>query len=99
MTTIEFLLEAREEFFAAALFYDINSPKLGQELVAEVERILAMVVEYNEIGLATSHNCRRVIVRRFPFSIFYQVRGDVIYVIALAHQHRNPNYWRARVTL
>jgi len=94
--TIEFLPEAREEFLAAALFYDINSPKLGQELAAEVERILAMVVEHSEIGLTTAHNCRRVIVRRFPFSVFYQVRGNVIYVIALAHQHRNPNYWRAR---
>lgn len=70
MTTVEFLPEAREEFFAAALFYDINAPKLGQELVAEVERILAMVVEHiNKIGLATSRNCRQVIVRCFPFSV------------------------------
>lgn len=98
MTAIEFLPEAREEFLAAALFYDMNSPKLGQELAAEVERILAMVIEHREIGLATAQSCRRVILRRFPFSVFYQIRGDVTYVVALAHQHRNPGYWRARVT-
>lgn len=69
MTAMEFLPEAREEFFAAALFYDAQAPKLGHELVVEVERILAMVVEHPEIGFATFQNCHRVLVRRFPFSV------------------------------
>lgn len=84
--------------FRSGLFYNANAPKLGQELVTEVERVLAMAVEHPEIGIAAFHRCRRILVRRFPFNVFYQVRGDVIYVIALAHQHRKPDYWHTRVT-
>jgi hypothetical protein len=39
---------------------------------------------------------RRVVLRRFPFSIIYRVRGEEILVIALAHASRLPAYWAAR---
>lgn len=39
---------------------------------------------------------RRFPLRRFPYSIIYQLKPDEIRVIALAHQSRRPGYWRGR---
>ena len=30
--------------------------------------------------------------------LLYFVYGDVLYVVAIAHNHRAPNYWRRRLT-
>jgi hypothetical protein len=37
-----------------------------------------------------------VLVHRFPFAILYRVERVALYVIAVAHLHRRPNYWRGR---
>ena len=36
--------------------------------------------------------------RRFPFSIYYAYEKDedIIIIIAVAHQKRNPGYWKQR---
>lgn len=32
----------------------------------------------------------------FPYKLMYAVESDHIYVIAVAHQHRKPDYWTTR---
>ena len=33
---------------------------------------------------------------RFPYGIIYTTDGNDLLVIAVAHLHRQPNYWRDR---
>jgi hypothetical protein len=35
-------------------------------------------------------------VRRFPFVVYYAELIDAIWVVAIAHGRRRPNYWRKR---
>lgn len=39
---------------------------------------------------------RRFLVRKFPYSVVYYLRGDEVGVIALAHHRRRPAYWKSR---
>jgi plasmid stabilization system protein ParE len=39
---------------------------------------------------------RRVLFKGFPFSVLYEVEGDCVTIIAVAHQRRRPGYWRNR---
>ncbi len=40
---------------------------------------------------------RRIVVRRFPYLVFFEVRGETVEVVAVAHASREPGYWRARL--
>jgi hypothetical protein len=40
---------------------------------------------------------RRCGLRQFPYTLRYAVRGDLIVVLAVSHQHRAPDYWIDRV--
>ncbi len=33
----------------------------------------------------------------FPYNIVYVIRGDVVFIIAIAHHRRQPGYWRTRL--
>jgi len=39
---------------------------------------------------------RRCRLRRFPYSVVYTQDGPDILVLAIAHQHRKPGYWKRR---
>jgi toxin ParE1/3/4 len=40
---------------------------------------------------------RRALVRRFPYAVFYRLRGEGVQVIAVLHQARNPPSWKRRI--
>ena len=40
---------------------------------------------------------REVYLRRFKFRIVYLVFADAVFVVAVAHAHREPGYWHRRL--
>ena len=38
---------------------------------------------------------RKWILKRFPYSVIYALKGSVITVIAVDHHKRKPDYWRS----
>ena len=38
---------------------------------------------------------RQFVLRRFPFSVVYDVEGRTVTILAVAHHRRRPDYWRA----
>ena len=39
---------------------------------------------------------RYFILRRFPYTIHYEVAASMVTVLAAAHQRRRPGYWQER---
>jgi mRNA-degrading endonuclease RelE of RelBE toxin-antitoxin system len=35
-------------------------------------------------------------LRRFPYSVIYEVLGNTVTVLAVAHHRRRPGYWRSQ---
>ena len=42
---------------------------------------------------------RRYILHKFPYKILYSIESKHIFILAIAHQHRQPNYWIDRITI
>jgi hypothetical protein len=42
------------------------------------------------------HGVRRLVLRRFPYSIVFIPRDSAITILAFAHHSRRPGYWRSR---
>jgi len=40
---------------------------------------------------------QRYVFPTFPYSLVYFVDGDLINVVAVAHERRKPGYWRMRL--
>lgn len=88
---------ALAELQEAADFYaDRANRDLGLAFVAEFERAAAMVLENPTLGSAFRGSSRRYLLRRFPYSIIYQVTPDALRVVAVAHHRRRPGYWASR---
>ncbi len=80
----------------AALFYEAAGSGLGHDFLDDVQHVIDNVMARPEIGILIGHGFRRVLLRRFPFSVVYMMEDREIVVVAVAHQRRRPGYWRGR---
>lgn len=88
--------EARLEFEAAERYYDRQVTGLGSQLREEVREALQRLQHWPLAFPIERGDIRRVTLARFPYKLLYAIEPDGIYVIAIAHQHRKPDYWVGR---
>ena len=88
--------EAQKEYAAARAWYQERSVRAAARLEAEVERVLEQIGANPEAFPQYDDEQRYALLRRFPYSIVYQVQPSGIYVIALAHGRRVSGYWEGR---
>ena len=91
--SIKFLPEARDELLEAVAYYEGEASRLGWRLWEEIERHIAWIERNYEVPRMRPGGYRRVNLKLFPYYISYIVRESVIWILALAHGHRRPEYW------
>ena len=94
--TILFVEEAQREFLEAISYYEGEQSGLGKRFKDEVERSLLWLADHPELSRLRSGGYRRVNLRVFPYYIPYVVRGETLWVLAVAHSSRKPLYWTSR---
>ena len=92
----EFLAEARDEFWEAALYYESKVPGLGLRFRGEVEYVINRVLADPYLWRERPGGYRRVNCTVFPYYVAYFIRGEKIVIAAIAHGYRKPDYWKER---
>jgi toxin ParE1/3/4 len=95
---VQFLEAAQSEFEEAIDFYNQQSAGLGFDFADEVKKAVERVRNYPEAWSRLSARVRRCLVTRFPFGIMYEVRAEVLIIVAIQHCHREPENWRKRLS-
>ncbi|MBI3181256.1 MAG: type II toxin-antitoxin system RelE/ParE family toxin [Myxococcales bacterium] len=96
---VAFHPQALEDLHSAAAWHEERRTGLGLELTVAVEHAAEQVLEAPERWprLPDEPRARRYVLRRFPFSVCYAILGDIVFVVALAHSGRDPDYWKRRL--
>lgn len=88
--------EAEAELEATADYYEAARPGTGKAFVFAVGYALDRIAALPRSAPAVGHGIRRIGIRGFPLGVFYVIDADEIVVLAIAHDHREPGYWRGR---
>lgn len=93
---IIFSPQARDEFVDAHRYYERQVTGLGARFRDEVRSTLNRLQTWPLAAPVERGDVRRMVLTRFPYKLLYSVEAGSIYVIAVAHQHRMPDYWTER---
>ncbi len=94
---LKFTDEAKQDIKRASIWYNNKRKKLGIEFLSNVEFILP-TLQQNPFQFAVVYrNVRKAKVERFPYTILYVMKGDLIIIFAVFHASRNPNIWKTRL--
>ena len=88
---------ARAEWDSGMGFYEARVPGLGLDFHRQVERAIQKIRQHPQRWpLHSDARFRRYVLKRFPYSIFYMERANDIWIVAVAHAKRRPDYWTRR---
>lgn len=87
---------ARQELDAAVRYYELEYSGLGRRFREEVKKAALRIAEYPQAWSTERGEIRKCLLHKFPYKLLYSVEEDHILVIAVAHQHRKPDYWVGR---
>ena len=88
---------AEQEIWHEVAYYESKQAGLGRDLIRRVRDALQRIRTSPSSFAVDRHHVRRCPVERFPFSIYYRDNPDLVWIVALAHHARRPNYWRSRL--
>ena len=90
---IVFTSLARREVDDAVRHYEGVQSGLGRRFKTDVGKAARRLREYPYAWSVERGNVRKCLLNTFPYKLLYSVEQDHIVVVAVAHQHRRPDYW------
>ncbi len=89
--------EAKAEFLAAIDSYEDRESGLGSDFAIEVHSTIENILSFPHAWPLLEDDIRRCFIRRFPYGIIYSQDEDVLFILAVMHLHRDPDYWKGRL--
>ena len=94
---VDFLQTADDEFVETIAYYNLQSEGLGLEFAAEVKRDMGRILQFPTAWTPLSKRTRRCRLNRFPYALLYQIRRDMILIVAVQNLHKHPDSWKSRL--
>ena len=88
--------EAKRDIREARTWYQEISPEFGNAFVRGLDQAIALAQQYPLAFPLVRRTFRRVLLRRFPYAVFYHVGGQQIVIVAVLHQARDPEMLATR---
>ncbi|MDP1697761.1 MAG: hypothetical protein Q8L45_08260 [Xanthomonadaceae bacterium] len=88
---------ARAEMAEAKRYYEQQQRGLGMTFQHEAAVSARRILEQPMAWQVEIEPVRRYLFNRFPYKLLYAIRGERIILLAVAHQHRTPDYWIERI--
>ena len=78
-------------------WYESQRVGLGEDFLLTLEASYANIARTPEQYQDIYKSVRRKLVRRFPYGIFFVVKGNSVVVLAVLHTKREQKSWKKRL--
>jgi toxin ParE1/3/4 len=89
--------QAAADYEAAFNWYFDRSELAASKFAMAVNAAVDLIAEGPSRWPSDAHGTCKFVLQRFPFIIFYRELPLSIQILAVAHCHRRPGYWRERL--
>ena len=93
---LRILEEADKELDKAVAYHEEIESGLGLRLKEEARGVIQWILHNPELPLVRARGYRRVNLKVFPFYVAYFIWAGTIWILAVAHSKRRPEYWIGR---
>jgi plasmid stabilization system protein ParE len=94
---IELHQEAAAEYEGAFDWYFDRSPLAASKFADEIDQVIDEIAQTPQRWPIHIHGTRKLSLPHFPFLVVYRELPSAIQVLAIAHGHRRPGYWKERL--
>lgn len=89
--------EAEQDLAEAYAWYEEQRIGLGEEFLSCVDACIEAFRRMPEMHAVVYENYRRALVRRFPYTVFYEYVEGTVTVYCVFHTSQDPEKWLRRL--
>ena len=89
--------EARRDVSGSYEYYESQRSGLGDRFGEELETVLTRVRKQASAFREVQPGIRIVRFKVFPFAMYYRLEQEIVAVIAVYHDSRDPRGWQDRI--
>jgi plasmid stabilization system protein ParE len=90
---IIFTAVALRELRDAAGYLNQQFEGLGEQFQDDVRVAAKRIAEFPNAWSIERGEVRKCLLLRFPYKLLHSIESDHIAIVAVANQHRRPDYW------
>lgn len=94
---IRFAEAANNELNDACDWFEQQQSGLGARFRRDVREAALLIAKAPLLFPIELEDVRRCVMPRFSYTLRYVLRDDEVWIMAVSHQHRRPDYWVERV--
>ncbi len=96
--SVEIAPGAESDITDAFHWYRERSILVADTFRSEVFSAINRIAKTPLANATNDEGNRKHVLRRFPYSMFYEIQVDTVMILAVAHHRRKPSYWRSKKT-
>jgi len=96
LVKIEFLELAKQEFDDAIAYYENESEGLGLRFKKEIRSSIENILNFPTLYPIFMNNIRKCVAHTFPYTVFYTIIDETIYIYAIANHHKELSSYTKR---
>jgi len=89
--------EAERDIAEAVDWYEAKKPGLGIDFATAIEDAFSAIQQHPRAFVIVHREVRRVLVKKFPYGIYYIVGEKRISILACFHAKRASTGWKRRL--
>ncbi len=93
---VELSDEAEDDFDKSYYYYAKESQKVATNFLKKADSTFIQISKNPEVYPTVYKDIRKVVLRNFPFVIYYKIKEKIVRIIAIFHTSRNPEIWMER---
>ncbi len=93
---IRFAEAANDELNEACDWFERQQSGLGGRFRRDVREAALLIAKAPLLFPVELEDVRRYVMNRFSYTLRYVLRNDEVWIVAVSHQHRRPDYWVVR---
>ena len=91
--TVIYLPESEQDLKEIFEWYEEQQEGLGETFLMAVGGMTNHLRSYPERWRVVVGNTRKALMRRFPYSVYYNLKDEeTILIVAIIHEKRHPDY-------
>ncbi|MCX6267907.1 MAG: type II toxin-antitoxin system RelE/ParE family toxin [Bacteroidetes bacterium] len=91
-----FTYGAETDIKESYLWYETYRQTLGDKFVNEIDALSVRIQKNPDKFPEVLKGIRKANLKKFPFSAFFVISSEDVFVIAIFHNSRNPQIWKNR---
>jgi len=96
MPRLKFLRGARRDLHNAFHWYRERGEELATDFTNEVDAGLIQIRSDAASGHIFDETHRYVLLKRFPYAIYFRIASSLVTIVAVSHTAREPGHWQER---